>query len=585
MSSGPGIHFDPIGSLRLINGHLSVVIPVDISFIKPHIENINNIFETVRTLCKNNDIFEDTECQNLIQPLSTRYNDLTRDFEAISHLIATRTKRSAWFGGIGTAFKHLFGTMDENDAVRYNTAIQTVEVDQRKLAKFMKENILITSSTLSAFKDTVNKININEQSLNNAVESIASSISNLTKVSNNLALKSRFMEILNMLENSLLTLSFKVEDIINAVMFSKNNVLYPSIISPKQLFQDLVENLRFLPNFKLLPVSLDLENIHILINVSEMLSYYSNNKIVFILKIPLVSPQEFSLYHNLPLPIAHDMSKSDSYVTIIPTNKYIGITKDKSYFCNIDNLRDCKIINNLYYLCPMRIIYSSSANPTCESEMLSKVLTSIPKSCETKFLLGDIEIWQRLTNGRWIFVISQKSKISIDCPKENIYETSLMGTGILDLPSGCIGYCKETQLISRSNLEIKLHPINPKFELLNDSCCNSLKLESKKTEISAIKLRNIDLDSLKNNQNLMTKVVTNLDDIINKPHILEYGNYYSYTTIIIILSLLVYLSIKLYKSNRYCKYSIKHKPTTDVETISDNVPIQDLIPPPRLRTT
>ena len=183
MSSGPGIHFDPVGSLRLINSHLSVVIPVDISFIKPHIENINNIFETVRALCKNNDIFEDTECQNLIQPLSTRYNDLTRDFEAISHLIAMRTKRSAWFGGIGTAFKHLFGTMDENDAVRYNTAIQTVEVDQRKLAKFMKENILITSSTLSAFQDTINKININEQSLNNAVESIASSISNLTKVS------------------------------------------------------------------------------------------------------------------------------------------------------------------------------------------------------------------------------------------------------------------------------------------------------------------------------------------------------------------------------------------------------------------
>ena len=43
VSSGPGIHFDPIGSLKLINNYLSVVIPIDLSYIEPHLNNIKNI--------------------------------------------------------------------------------------------------------------------------------------------------------------------------------------------------------------------------------------------------------------------------------------------------------------------------------------------------------------------------------------------------------------------------------------------------------------------------------------------------------------------------------------------------------------
>lgn len=39
-----------------------------------------------------------------------------------------------------------------------------------------------------------------------------------------LDIKVKFMEIVTMLENSILTLSFMLEDICNILMFSKNNV-------------------------------------------------------------------------------------------------------------------------------------------------------------------------------------------------------------------------------------------------------------------------------------------------------------------------------------------------------------------------
>lgn len=503
------------------------------------------------------------------------------DFEALSHLTLSRSKRSAWFGGVGTVLKHIFGTVDEEDAIRYDNAIQSVTRDQNNLAKIMKENILVTSSTISTFQKAMNKMSINEQTLNNAVESISATLKNLTSVSNEMYTKSKFVELLNMLENSLLTLSFKVEDTINSVLFSKNNVLHPNVISPKQLYLDLVDNYRLLPNYQSFPVPLDLSHIHIIINISEMISYFNDNKIIFLLKIPLVSTQEFNFYHSLPLPVAHDASASKTYVTIIPSGSYIGITKDKGHYCKINNVVNCKIIENQFFLCPSTNIYSSTANPSCESEMLSKVLTSVPSQCETRFIQGNIEIWQQLNNGKWIFVISQKSQISIDCPKEDIYETNIIGTGMLNIPADCTGYCKETHLVPKKDNKINVKPFRPDFNLINDSCCNNAKFEELKSNVPITKIKNVNLESLRESKNL----VKELDYIIDKPHIIEYGQYYSFTTIFIVICIISLISYKIYRCHGWRKYLFKKQPNKEpVETSSDIESVILSIPSPRIRT-
>ncbi|CAK1543112.1 unnamed protein product [Leptosia nina] len=217
-----GIYFDPIGLLKIVDGHLSVVIPIDISYIESHIKNLNGVIGSSKFLCKQNELYTDIECLNLLQPLSIRYHDIIQDFESISHLIESRPKRSAWISGVGTVFKHVFGTMDENDAIQYSNAIQLIEKDQTEISKLVKQNILVTTTTLSSFKDALNKININEQQLNSAIDTLANSQQNLTILSNSLLLKSKFNEIITILESSLLTLSFKLEDIINAPTYTDN---------------------------------------------------------------------------------------------------------------------------------------------------------------------------------------------------------------------------------------------------------------------------------------------------------------------------------------------------------------------------
>ncbi|VVC90597.1 unnamed protein product, partial [Leptidea sinapis] len=62
-----------------------------------------------------------------------RYEDIKREYNSISHLISSRNKRSAWFNAIGTAFRHIFGTLDEDDAIKYDQAIEYVQTDEKTL--------------------------------------------------------------------------------------------------------------------------------------------------------------------------------------------------------------------------------------------------------------------------------------------------------------------------------------------------------------------------------------------------------------------------------------------------------------------
>lgn len=80
--------------------------PIDISHLNSHIENIDHALKIVNNLCKQTMLVE-IDCHNTLEPLAVRYNDMYKEFNSISHLINKRTKR-AWFGGIGPIIKHVF---------------------------------------------------------------------------------------------------------------------------------------------------------------------------------------------------------------------------------------------------------------------------------------------------------------------------------------------------------------------------------------------------------------------------------------------------------------------------------------------
>lgn len=67
-------------------------------------------------------------------------------------------------------------------------------------------------------------------------------------------------------KNQIMNIKFQLEDITNAVLFSSQNILHPAILSPKQLYQEIVDSFRHLPVNRKLPINLELSQIHILLN-------------------------------------------------------------------------------------------------------------------------------------------------------------------------------------------------------------------------------------------------------------------------------------------------------------------------------
>lgn len=558
----------------MIDSFLNVIIPVDISFISPQLENINSVIGTARYLCKQGDVFQELECDNILLPLFTRYKDIYTDFDSISHIIVSRrTKRAAWFGIVGTVFKHLFGNMDENDAIKYNKAISSVQDDQRKLALYMKENILVTNSILKSYKELNQKISVNQVALENSINTINRVLINITSETNKIEFRSKFNELVNILENNIITLSFKLEDIVNSIMFSKGNIVHPAIISPNQLFTELVDNYRYLPTSRMLPVSLTLDNIHIILNISDVSSYYIDNKIVFALRIPLVKSDEYTLFNCIPFPVPYERNHPNSFTTIVPTSKFIGITKDEQYYCKLDNLHSCKTIYN-NYICDIANSYSTADDSICEIELLTKITTSIPTTCQSKIFHGKVEVIQKLNNNKWLYVSSEKSKINVECNNSDS-TVQISGTSLITLPSDCKAYHKNTILTPKQNLVLNLKPVIPNVNILNDSCCNFIKYQTIAHKLPTVNLLNVDFDNI-NHIDKSDKIIENLNDIITKPSIVV--NYsISVASICIILVVIILICFLAFKFQILCFKPVTPKPNNEDPVEESELPL------PRLR--
>lgn len=550
INASSGLYLDSLGQIKISSGQLNILIPLDISHFKPYLENIENAINKARALCLETNVIENLECHSITQPLVIRYHDIIRQFTSISELLDTKAKRSAWFGGVGTVIKHIFGNLDETDGLRYDEAIDAIQYDQNKVATLIKENVMVTTSVISSYNKTINNIKINEANLNTAINNLSEHVKNISSASNELYILSSANQVIHYLETNILAISFQLEDIINAILFSSQNILHPSIITPRQLFHELANNVRLLDDDKQFPVPLEISSMHVIMNVSNVVSYFSKNRIIFVLRIPLVCPIVYNLYHALALPTPHEAQNPRMYSMLIPSSKYIAMTRDKTRYCTLDDLNVCKILHTELYICDIVTIYPTSINPSCEVELMIKVTSDLPVQCNNKFIYGSVNVWQTISNNRWIFVQSNLTKVSVDCPKSELYEFNIIGTGILNIPHGCTGYTKDIKFISKYVNNITITEYTLDFNINNKSCCNTNKIKNFIDSVSPtpVVLKNIDLDdlSLKNNEIILDSILSGADDVIHTPHIVKYGIHYSTVTILLLICLFSYLAFKLY---------------------------------------
>lgn len=538
----------------------------------------------------------------MLTPMVTRQRDLYKEFNSISHLLDTRSRR-AWVAGVGSVMKHIFGTLSEDDGIRYDEAITALQNNVKKSASLIRENILVTNSVISSFNKTVYNIKVNEANLNEAINKLSLLTQDLINNTRNIEYQSHLNVIIDSLETTILTISFQLNDIVDAILFSSQNILHPAVVTPQQLHRELIDSSKYLPGKLELPTTLDISSVHFILNISQIVSYYINNKIIFVIRVPLVSVNEFSMFHVLSLPVSHNPGNPRSFSMIIPSHKYIAMTKDKLQYCNFEDLDQCKKMNQDTYICDVPTVYASDAKMSCETEIITKVVNQLPSSCKTQIVSGNIDIWNPIKNNRWIFVQSQPIKLSVDCIGSPLREHIILGTGVLQLPPGCTGYCKSTTFISKSYFNnITIPFVYSDFNLIKDNCCN-LAAADKVDNVSPVSIENVDLDDLNSFHSSLLQELKVAKELADSPHIVKYGTHYSTITIVLIIIVTIYIMYKFYKckkpSGRFqinipiqrsspqnSKNDRDQQTDTQTDSQSDRhtISIAEEIPLPKLRT-
>lgn len=521
-------------------------------------DNIKSALDTSKDICNKYPSFEmHIDCANVLSPLESLYVNVYNNYLSLSHLTSgsnQKRKRSAWFGVGGTILKQLFGSLDDDDAKVFSDAIDSVQDDQRQLASLMKDNIHIIASTISTFNNTILKLNANEITLNNNMDKLHKILDTISQNTNKLEINTHLSMTFSALESSLMILNFNLRDLIDAILFGKQNVVHPAVLNPIRLFEELNSNSNIIARNFPLPLSLD--NVHILLDIADISSFVSDNKLVFNIRIPLTLVSDYKLYHIYALPTPHDIQHPNSFAMINPTAKYLSITEDKLTYSLLDNISECKVIKNSYYLCKIESVHSSVSNPVCEVTILTEYLNKIPSTCNYKVMVGNIDVWQKLTNNRWIYVLSDISKLSVNC-NDQIVDYDLIGTGILKLPKGCKAYHKLLQFVATNEYQSKIYLPSLNFNIIEDDCCSKKTINNSLPYLTPIKLSHINLDSLQYASHKLNQATEELDRIEKQPYYVKYGHYFNIITTLLSVCVFSYLLYKIYKC--FCQKKRNHR--------------------------
>lgn len=120
-------------------------------------------------------------------------------------------------------------------------------------------------------------------------------------------------------------LAYEADILYEIIQNARLGLIHPSLLSQEQLLNQFKDIKLGLPSGTDLPLDIDITSTNDLLRLSDLAVYYSNNNIVFVIIIPLIYQNEFTLYNLIPKPVC--MNKNCIYVK--PSTNFLAISKSK----------------------------------------------------------------------------------------------------------------------------------------------------------------------------------------------------------------------------------------------------------------
>lgn len=536
-----GIFYHQIGTARITHDQFTLLAFTNISIYEDKLKITSKMYQLSIPLCKNfkiknNKTINSLEftCKETVELLDNNLRKLNEKFDSICHLTGHnidnlksgyRTKRGL-INGVSYAFKWLFGIPDAEDAQYYTEAIESMAKENHDMQVLMKHQIHIVSDAIADHNKTALALKFNEEKLNENIIKFNKFSSSSAKRVNSLTYAQTVTDHFNLVTQLVNELNEEFDEIISAILFSKQGIIHPSIITPRHLRDELAKvkinsQLEF-------PYNLDnLNNAYKYIEICSLSVVYSNRILIYAIKVPLVIKNIFEIYNLIPIPTL--TTKPNIYSYINPSIPYLLLSVTRSYYSEVTDLSKCQKSPPEEFICPNLIVHLISERPTCETDLKMSNPKTIPSRCETKTIKSEVEIWHPLSSNQWLFIMSHPVSGTINCETmdRKIYDITLQKTGIFTLQSKCKCYTLTTLLTATSNLTSNFTNYIPQIDISNDDCCLEKQQFLNQEDMEPIKLTNLNLNELRHAQDKLQQFDEELTQKINQPFIVRISKWYN----------------------------------------------------------
>lgn len=488
-------------------------------------------------------------CESSLTTIEGAISPLESKLESVHNLIghgydASKIRRGI-FDGVSYVTNWLFGIPDAKDAEFYSQSINDLLHNNKETQNLMKSQINLISDTISNYNASVYSFKGIEETLNANVKIFNDDRlivnANITK----LTIKTLVLRQLTLLNTLISEVREQLDVLIESILFTKENILHPSVITPKSLKTEL-EKIRINSNLQLPFSPHNYNNVQKYFSVCQLSAFYDGEILIFSIKIPLVTEILYNFYNLIPLP-SH-LVNTNVYSYIDPEFPFLIMSNTRTKYSRLRNQDPCISTGQGEFLCRGIIAYSSAQNPVCETRLITEAALSVPQDCTTRTLKANFEIWHPLSTNSWLFTITNPTAATISCDgsTNNIMDLPINGSGIITLQQRCQIHTFSTTLYSTSNHSANFTNFFPNFNISMDDCCvyqyNYLKEDS--SPMKTLNLIGLNLDDLRHTKHKLEQFEDTLQSNVNKPHFLTHSVWYqSYImfTILLIFIVLSYL--------------------------------------------
>lgn len=473
-----GIYYESQGVARLSHVSWKLVISLDVQSLISKYNIIMHHYGETTTICKNmQNKFGSVEieeiCSLFIQQFSRATLPYLNEIDANhrSLMLAIGIDDNRVRRGLGQAFRRmanvLYGVCSKIDVEFILNQISELYRSKVSSKSNIPENIRFLQAEAN---HSTQQLELQQQKLEQNLQYLQAQTDHTIQNLNKLTFRTKVLEQALLFELVLNKYAYETQNLISIINTALDGKIHTSVFTPQHIIKELFEIKVDLPIGNTFPLEVNPESLNDILRISEKTIFFKDSYLIYVIEIPLISSDEYNIYHPIPLPIPHS---EQTIFLVDPEIDYLGVTRDNENFITLDNEKweEC-ITLKPYRLCKgnQHIQHCAGANVCVVSLLVNNQFD--PDHCKFKFISLTTPIWHQLVQtNSWIYY-TQPELGTITCT--NSMENSkikIEGVGRITILPSCRINFRNSILFSNNkasrNINLDIIPENARNEPLH----------------------------------------------------------------------------------------------------------------------